>query len=549
MVKFFLVTSIAYIFSFFTITNAQLDAFALPSASRYAAKPTVPPELRGFFELDGHAKELIDTLMGPRPGGYFPEKTFEVASPRQTGVNEPTPQITGVERALENFFKGTPGSSSDLQLPPGFGQGFSLNNNGVPTSFSNSKKPETVIVDEEIEGSGMDIKSSIGGIPKVFPKLPKAPVSSPQVDRKPIIMDRLPQFPQFAANRPEIPDGGLSPTSEIRRAPVNSEQLSSAVVTNSEYGKAGEGLSEEPKSSGGLIGTVLSLFGLNKDGKPADSDTVNKALTNLIGGNDSPLPAKNMISNVLYKALTNGSVQKNNTSTEAPKAADTKNGTVQNIFSKNGTIPLNLSSSQQAAINENLEMIQNLIIQPSSPLCNPKPVPVDDFNMEAFMGQWYQVVYSPPLSSGPCSMLAYKKLADVNNGGVGSIFEIFEYTTDGSPYAKPKISSGYAIIKATGELIFRTSSNSDDVNIHVVHNGPINSNGEYEYSVLSANCNYPIYVFARDPVVYKQKYETIVNRILEKKGMINGFSRLLNIVAPVDSNMCTFPPSLFNLRG
>lgn len=32
-------------------------------------------------------------------------------------------------------------------------------------------------------------------------------------------------------------------------------------------------------------------------------------MTNLLGGNNSPLPGKNMISNVLYKALTSGSIQ------------------------------------------------------------------------------------------------------------------------------------------------------------------------------------------------------------------------------------------------
>lgn len=73
-------------------------------------------------------------------------------------------------------------------------------------------------------------------------------------------------------------------------------------------------------------------------------------------------------------------------------------------------------------------------------------------------------MYSPPLASGPCSMVAYKKLADVNNGGAGTIFEIFEYTSDGTPYVKPRISSGYAILKQSGELIYRTTSNQDDVN-------------------------------------------------------------------------------------
>lgn len=61
-------------------------------------------------------------------------------------------------------------------------------------------------------------------------------------------------------------------------------------------------------------------------------------------------------------------------------------------------------------------------------------------------------------------MVAYKKLADVNNGGVGTIFEVFEYTSDGTPYVKPRISSGYAIVKQAGELIFRTTSYQEDVN-------------------------------------------------------------------------------------
>lgn len=61
-------------------------------------------------------------------------------------------------------------------------------------------------------------------------------------------------------------------------------------------------------------------------------------------------------------------------------------------------------------------------------------------------------------------MVAYKKLADVNDGGVGTIFEVFEYTTDGTPYVKPRISSGYAIVKQAGELIYRTTSYQDDVN-------------------------------------------------------------------------------------
>ncbi|VDK42336.1 unnamed protein product [Anisakis simplex] len=531
MFLFFISISYCY----FSLTYAQLDAFALPAIPRYAAKPTVPPEYKSFFELDGHARELVETLIGPRPGGFFPEKSFEIARPNSAAPTANGGAIGEVERTLEQFFTAPEGPSDQkFELPPGFNQGFSLaNSNGPATSFSHSKKPESTPIEEEVEGSGTEEKnqSSIRGIPNVFPDLAKPPVALQQPRVKSIVSDQLPEVPKFQS-RPEVPEGGFGP-SEVRRAPTSVGQTESASESD-EYGALTD---ENSSSGGGLIGTIINLIGLSaKKRQNAASEAVasasglGKAVGDLIGGENSPIPGKNMISNVLYKALTSGSILGNNT---------TENGTI---------LPLVLTPAQKAAIGENLEMIQNLITQPSSPLCNPKPVPVAEFNTDAFMGQWYQVVYSPPLSTGPCSMVSYKKLADVNDGGVGTIFEIFEYTTDGTPYTKPRISSGYAILKQAGELIYRTTSYQEDVNVHVIHVGPLDANGQYSFAIMSTNCNYPLYVFARDPVVYKQRYEAMVNQILEQKGLVNGFSRLLNIVSSVDNTICTFPPSLFSIH-
>jgi hypothetical protein len=59
------------------VVRAQIDAFALPQARQYAAKPTVTPDIQKYFELDGHAREFVDTLLGPRPGGkYFGVNEF-----------------------------------------------------------------------------------------------------------------------------------------------------------------------------------------------------------------------------------------------------------------------------------------------------------------------------------------------------------------------------------------------------------------------------------------------------------------------------------------
>jgi len=197
----------------------------------------------------------------------------------------------------------------------------------------------------------------------------------------------------------------------------------------------------------------------------------------------------------------------------------------------------------------NAALIQNLLTQPNSPLCNPKPAPVETFNVDSFMGKWYQVLYSPPLSAGPCSMVTYQKVADVGQGGPGTVFDTFEYTTEATPYGKPRISSGYGIVRGTGQMTYRTTSSASDVNVYVLETGPTNDVGQYDYVVLAVNCNYPLHVFARDPVQYKQKYEAEVNSALEQRSLVTSWSRLLNLVAPVDYNLCTFPPTLFNVRG
>jgi hypothetical protein len=508
-----------------TFVAGQYETFPLNQQRRLDSKPTIAPELRHYFELDGHAAELVDSLIGPRPGGFFPEKTYDVGI-SHSGPTGPIHQPSGIEKTLENFFS-APAGSNPNGLPPGFNQGFSLLNGNTPalSSFQENSKPKNV---EVTENSG----SSIAGIPKTFPSIPKPPMpmEAPEIRRhQPIVMEKAPELPKIAS-RPEVPEGGFGPAAfDTRNIPssVSEAAYSSSAGNPEEYGSTS--LSDEPQS-GGLIGTLLDLIGFNKDRKPADNAEITKAVGNILGGQNSPLPGKDMISNVLYKALTQGSIQNNDTDPES-------------------STPLTLNAAQKAAIDENLSMLEGLITKPGSPLCNPKPVPVSTFNVESFMGQWYQVVYSQIVSKSPCSMVSYKKLNDVQNGGIGTIFEIFEYSTDGTPYSEPKITSGYGILKQIGELIFRTSNTKEDVDVHVLYTGPMNSNGEYEFVILSTNCNFPVYVLARDPLVYKQRYEVSVNKILEQKGIINGFSRLLNFVQNVDVSTCSFPPTLFKFKG
>ena len=184
-------------------------------------------------------------------------------------------------------------------------------------------------------------------------------------------LDHAPEIPKIES-RPTVPEGGFGPVeNEVRRHPSSVSEVvaSSEPVSESEYGNTP--LSDENPSGGGLIGTLFDMIGLNKDHKPSENTDITKTVGNLLGGPNSPIPGKDLLSNALYKALTAGAIQNNGT-----------NGS-------NST--LSLTPGQQAAVDEGVSMLGGIITNPSSPFCNPKPVPVSQFSIDAFMGQWYQV--------------------------------------------------------------------------------------------------------------------------------------------------------------
>ncbi len=101
------------------VVDAQIDQlFSLPNAQRNSNRPTVPPDLEGYFDLGGHARQFVDSLIGPRPGGLFPPKNFEIGTSSHR-------QGAGTDKG---FFDNS--GQPNFKLPPGFHQGFSLINTG-----------------------------------------------------------------------------------------------------------------------------------------------------------------------------------------------------------------------------------------------------------------------------------------------------------------------------------------------------------------------------------------------------------------------------------
>ncbi|KAE9553149.1 hypothetical protein FO519_003628 [Halicephalobus sp. NKZ332] len=166
------------------------------------------------------------------------------------------------------------------------------------------------------------------------------------------------------------------------------------------------------------------------------------------------------------------------------------------------------------------------------------------FNVTKFMGQWYQVMYSASNSNKNCRMMSYRllNLIDVDYH-VGSTFETLEYFTEEKSHSIPQMYSGFGMVNQPGELFYR--SPHDNFIMNVVYTGPENSSGYYQYVILAVDCYYPLYVLARDPMVFQQRFESQALQVLRNKQLINDFSRALNFMKSVDFSSCQIPPSFF----
>lgn len=441
-----------FVFSiiFIVVTvNGQNKGFQLPNLSRDPPKPTIPSDLAQYFQLpDAGARKFVGSYLP----GFIPPASFDIADPagqqqgllQNGGGQSPfgvltasngfgsdlnkllTPQSSGLAQSPFNpssSFGQAQSSSNALpflpQFPAGFNSGFSLRQ-----ASNRADSNET----ESKNGS-----SSIAGIPNVFPSLPKAPV--PQASSSNV----LPSLPI----RPEVPQGGLGPLTgnvaallgnnnlpvisqgSSQQQPnlaslfgqgVNGQQtglgtaaanilqrlagqsgvgsqvapgspflpnsgvqgLQGAVAQSSlggSFPNAGALYPQQAQGNENLLAQLLRSVGLSGIGNNLDLTAVNQLLGFTPQQNTQ---GNGLLSNVIYNALTDNNVQTQDASGNATSILDSK---------------------------ANAALIQNLLTQPSSPLCNPKPLPVDKFDVDAFTGKWYQVLYSPPLSAGPCSMI------------------------------------------------------------------------------------------------------------------------------------------------
>lgn len=414
-------TILSAVFLALTISSVQSQApkdFLLPTLTRAdPPKPTISPELAHYFQLpDAGARRFVSSYFP----GLVPPPNFEIADPQ--GAKSPlSGLLTGggggnglVQLQQTGALNGATGQIASSALHALLGNG---NGGGagalasLSPGFSVRPANSGLVVRSGNDTDDNDTLSSsqISGIPKIFPTLPRAPVAQP-----PAVLPSLP-------TRPAVPEGGLGPLASLTgasssfgsglspqapgspflpgsglQAAVPNLPLSQATFAQQQQAGPSSVLPQASVGNDNLISQLLRTFGLNSLAPNLDLSAVNSVLGLSAATNPNTNPG--ILSNVVYSALTDSNVQ-----TSPSSSAISAIG--------GGPLGSALGNASEIVNNKaNAALIQNLLTQPNSPLCNPKPEPVETFNLDAFMGKWYQVLYSPPLSAGPCSMVTCKYL-------------------------------------------------------------------------------------------------------------------------------------------
>mmetsp|Transcript_15836 Transcript_15836/g.34384 ORF Transcript_15836/g.34384 Transcript_15836/m.34384 type:complete len:192 (-) Transcript_15836:230-805(-) len=151
------------------------------------------------------------------------------------------------------------------------------------------------------------------------------------------------------------------------------------------------------------------------------------------------------------------------------------------------------------------------------------PDTVDELSIPAYLGNWYQmaadqIVYDTFEKDAYCSTALY---GDNGNGTLS----VHNYATIGSPTGSVYTIDGYA---------YQTKPDTEPGQLKVVFNssdaapfpapywilelGPINSDGLYDYAIVSDSLSMFLFVLARDVSTYNDKYKESVSKTLEKLG-------------------------------
>ncbi|KAI6189154.1 Calycin-like domain and Calycin domain-containing protein [Aphelenchoides besseyi] len=180
------------------------------------------------------------------------------------------------------------------------------------------------------------------------------------------------------------------------------------------------------------------------------------------------------------------------------------------------------------------------------------PSTPEDFDLNKFMGRWFEGINSPRASEQRCVVHHYGGLTKNDKTATFTALKIYR---DGSEFGTVRYSIGYAFRAGNKDAMLQlhSSENSDAQPFWVYKLGPQGTdpfgNKQYEYAIVSNWVKYPVTVLVRDPDSFKTKYEIEVLRWLEDQGFINGFVRAFNLLQPASYSSCQYADNTFELFG
>ncbi|KAL3113041.1 hypothetical protein niasHT_013506 [Heterodera trifolii] len=142
---------------------------------------------------------------------------------------------------------------------------------------------------------------------------------------------------------------------------------------------------------------------------------------------------------------------------------------------------------------------------------------VDDVNVNALMGKWHTVIYSPLVQSDYCAISYYELL---DQSIYSSIFTTVQYSLKASDSTTNLAhGTGQKYGPEPGSLLIVTGQPNEPCPYFPVKVGPIGKrNGQYAYLVLTQALKQPTTVLARDPKEFDELFREEVVDYLRRFG-------------------------------
>uniref|UniRef100_A0A914I8I4 Uncharacterized protein n=1 Tax=Globodera rostochiensis TaxID=31243 RepID=A0A914I8I4_GLORO len=502
----------------------------------FMGKPEIPQAIRNYFSLDMPPDKMVKEFTGVDLHSIFGSNfdKFIDTTTSTTFTRPTTPKdklVQYFERSLDNFLDGRYRAME--RIP------YLYEKEKLLKTKNSEEALNKKVYDEEpaTEGSGEDPNefeensfssfSSINGIPKQIPFIPKVPVDfvKPQENQPSEMVSKMLEINAKKVDK-ELDEVAKTLKGTLRRpqakgavlmeaSSAGDPQLAKPIKQDFQYGA-------KPSYQQGMVSSLLQFLGINN---PPASTELDKVLTEWIMDHS----------------------------------------------------PRHVTKHEKKSYGGESSYVrmQKFLSSPLTPLCTTQTEAMNGFELDSLMGQWFEVMHSSLMSSSMCSMFFYEMLSRSSSPeGVGSVFQTLQYSspkrhtstnpTNGfrwgesvgtvpfSTVQQPVLSSGYAIALRPGQIVFRPSKSPEEVNVRIIaaaYGEAVPWGRQYEYAILGINCNYPLFVIARDPYTFKQKYESVVMETLERNGLTDHFSHLLDIVTGIDPAQCQLPTHFFDAKG